>query len=289
MHTNVFPASHVSGRTVALSLTFAISPAIFLPHFKLRYAQGVTHVRGGAIYLAVLLFALPASGAGARQNHRPAAAQPAGDFERDAELYPEALLAASQLMSVSSIDANPHVYTTVPRSAASGDAHRAQEILEILRRSMDKYKNYRTAIADGFDPFMPKTGQKFYWFISSRNAYASAFEFNPGHPTAMLYKKSNGTYELVGAVFTAPKTATESQLNDRIPLSVARWHEHVNLCVAPKRESSQTSDFRRFGLGGSIVTQGDCAAAGGRWVSQVLGWMVTIFPFGSNSGTIWPQ
>lgn len=246
-------------------------------------------MRGGAIYLAILLFALPASVAGARQNHRAVSAQPSSDFERDVELYPEALLAAGQLMSGSSMDANFHVYTTVLRPAAPGDTHRAQEILDILRRSMDKYKNYRTAVADGFEPFMPKSEQQLYWLISARNAYASAYEFNPGHPTSLLYKKSKGTYELAGAVFVAPKSATESQLNDRVPLSVARWHEHVNLCAAPKRESGQSSDSKKFGLTGSIATKADCAAAGGRWVPQVFGWMVTVFPLESDSNAIWPR
>lgn len=246
-------------------------------------------MRGRAIYLAVLLALLLTSPATARQNHQTASAQPAGDFQRDVELYPDALLAAGQSISGASIDASPHVYTTVLRPVAPEDAQRAQEILDILRRSMAKYKDSRTAIAEGFEPFMPKTEQPLYWFISARNAYASAYEFNPGHPTSLLYKKSKGKYELAGAVYTAPKTATESQLNDRVPLSISRWYEHVNLCAAPKRESGLSADLKRFGLNGSIVTKGDCAAAGGRWVPQVFGWMVTVFPFESNPAAIWPR
>ncbi|MGH9564079.1 MAG: hypothetical protein ACRD3S_21715 [Terracidiphilus sp.] len=234
--------------------------------------------------LAVLLIAPMAS---AQQTHRASSAE-TSDFGRDVELYPEALLAANQSISASGMDANPHVYATVLRSGAPGDEQRAREILDILRHSMDKYKDSHAAIADGYAPFMPKSEQQFYWFISNRNAYASAYEFNPGHATALLYKKSKGSYQLAGAVFTAPKAATESQLNDRIPLSVARWHEHVNLCVAPKHAAGP-ADAKKFGLNGAIAAKDACEAAGGHWVPQVFGWMVTVFPFESSPTAIWPQ
>jgi hypothetical protein len=246
-------------------------------------------MRGGAIRLSILLLLISAPALGARQNHRAASAVPASDFQRDVELYPEALLAANQSMSSASLHANPHVYTTDLRSDASGDTQRAHEILDILRRSMAKYKDRRAAMADGYQPFMLQTEQALYWFISARNAYLSAYEFNPGHPTALLYKKAKGAYELEGAVFIAPKAATGSQLNDRVPLSIARWHEHVNLCVPPKPSAGQPADSKKFGLDGSIASKDACFAAGGRWVPQVFGWMVAIFPFESNPAEIWPQ
>lgn len=243
-------------------------------------------MRSAAVSVLMVLLAAPIAIAG--QAHRTGPDQ-TSDFQRDVDLHPEALLAANQSMFDAGMDSDPHVYTTVLRSSTPGDAQRAEEILDILRRSMTKYKDYRVAVADGYQPFMLKTEQRLYWFISDRNAYASAYEFNPGHPTSLLYKKSKGTFELEGAVFTAPKTATESQLNDRVPLSVARWHEHVNLCVPPKRTAAQRADAKRFGLDGLIVSQDACAGAGGRWVQQVFGWMVAVFPFESNPSAIWPQ
>jgi hypothetical protein len=245
-------------------------------------------MRAGAIslFISAILFAAPMAAA---HRERRAASGEASDFQRDVDLYPDALLAASQTISGSGMDSNPHVYTTVLRSDAAGDTQRAQEILDILRKAMARYKDYRAAIADGYQPFMPKTDQPLYWFINDRNAYLSAYEFNPGHPTSLLYKKSKGSYELEGAVFTAPKSATELQLNDRVPLSVARWHEYVNLCVPPKRAAAQPGDARKFGLNGTIASNVACTAAGGRWVSQVFGWMVTVYPFESNPAVIWPQ
>ena len=68
----------------------------------------------------------------------------------------------------------------------------------------------------------------------TRNALAAQFSFDPTKPTSLLYKKVNGEYQLEGAMYTAPKRFTEDQLNERIPLSIAHWHEHVNLCLPPK-------------------------------------------------------
>jgi len=243
------------------------------------------------IQRALLLFsiaALLALPAAAKQAHRASSSE-TSDFQRDVDAYPEALLAANEVMSGSGLDSSPHVYTTVLRSSRAGDQRRAAEILEILRNSMAKYKDYRAAIADGYRPLLPKDEQPLYWFINNRNAYTSAYVFNPGHPTCLLYKKTKGAYELTGALFTAPKNASELQLDGRIPLSVARWHEHVNLCIAPKRAHDDRANAAKFGLNGSIATSGACAAAGGRWVPQVFGWMVAVFPFEHDPSAIWPQ
>ncbi len=61
----------------------------------------------------------------------------------------------------------------------------------------------------------------------------AAFRFNPEHPTSLLYEKHGDEYKLIGVMYTAPKRFTEDQLDERIPLSVAQWHEHVNFCAPP--------------------------------------------------------
>src|SRR2546430_6450625 len=50
-----------------------------------------------------------------------------------------------------------------------------------------------------------------------------------------------------------PKRSTEDQLNARVPLSVAMWHLHTNLCMPPKAQQ-HNADWTRFGLKGSIST-----------------------------------
>ncbi len=60
-----------------------------------------------------------------------------------------------------------------------------------------------------------------------------SFAFNPEHPTSLLYEKHGDDYKLIGVMYTAPKRFTEDQLDERVPLSIAQWHEHVNFCFPP--------------------------------------------------------
>ena len=212
------------------------------------------------------------------------------DYQRDVEQYTEAAVAANNETSGTEEDSNPHVYTTVLQPRNPDDDRRAAVILDILRRSISRYRDYKAALLDGYQIFMPNKTQAQYQFTNYRYAFSAAFLFNPGHPTSLLYRKTkDGGYELRGAMFTAPKNATREQLNERIPLSMARWYEHVNLCMPPKGTRAQQVDWKQFGLTGSIVSQDACAKAGGRWVPQVFGWMVRVYPFESDPEKIWSR
>jgi len=93
---------------------------------------------------------------------------------------------------------------------------------------------------------------------------------------------------LVGVMYTARKTATEDELNERIPLSIAQWHAHVNLCMPPADKRQEVLQAHpKFGLRGSISTKEDCDAAGGRFMPQVFGWMVHVYPMESKAEDIW--
>ncbi len=126
------------------------------------------------------------------------------------------------------------------------------------------------ALADGYKPFLPNLRQKEYHFTSYWHGFLEAFTFDPARPTSLLYKKISDGYELTGAMFTMPKNATEDQLDARIPLSVARWHLHTNLCMPPKGQE-KFSDWTKFGLAGSIATPESCAEAGGRFFPSIFG------------------
>jgi hypothetical protein len=88
-------------------------------------------------------------------------------------------------------------------------------------------------------------------------------------------------------MFTAWKRATEDDLNKRVPLSVARWHKHVNLSLPPRGATLQTMNWKEFGPGGSIATKDACDEAGGRWIPQVFGWMVHVYPYEKDAARIW--
>lgn len=180
-----------------------------------------------------------------------------------------------------------HMYMTDLRPANPADEQRAAQILAELRPAIEKYKDYRVALADHYRIFGPNVPQPIYHFTNYRNAALAGFEFDPARPTSLLYKKTADGYELVGAMYTAPRRFSEGQINARVPLSVARWHQHVNLCLPPFGTRLQDIDFKEFGPTGSIATQTACEAAGGRWYPQIFGWMVHVYPFETDPNKIW--
>jgi hypothetical protein len=89
-------------------------------------------------------------------------------------------------------------------------------------------------------------------------------------------------------MYTAPKKASEDELDQRIPLSIAKWHAHVNLCVPPAdKKREMWGPHPQFGLAGSIATKEACDAAGGKFVPQIFGWMVHVYPFEQKPEDIW--
>lgn len=171
-----------------------------------------------------------------------------------------------------------HMHMTTPRPETAEDQKRAEDIVEQLRAGIARYKDYHVALNDGFKIFMPNVKQPEYHFTNYKNGFLEAFTFDPARPTSLLYKKTADRYELVGAMYTMPKWATEDQLNERVPLSIATWHQHTNLCLPPRGERL-TADSTKFGLRGSITTQEACDAAGGRFFPVIFGWMVHVYPY----------
>ncbi len=178
-----------------------------------------------------------------------------------------------------------HMTMTAMRQQTPEDVRRAGEVVTQLRAGIEKYKDYHVALNDGFRIFLPNLPQPEYHFTSYRNGFLEAFTFDPARPTSLLYKKTPTGYELVGAMYTMPKRATEDQLNARVPLSVAMWHLHTNLCMPPRAEL-RAADWTKFGLHGSIATQDACDAASGRFSPVIFGWMVHVYPYEDSLGKI---
>lgn len=181
-----------------------------------------------------------------------------------------------------------HMRMTPPRPATDDDRRRADEIATALTGALEKYKDYRVALAEGFHIFAPNLPQPMYHFTNYWNGYLEGFTFDPARPTSLLYKKTKDGYELIGAMYTAPRTASLDELNERVPLGVARWHEHTNLCM-PNRGEATHADWKKFGLEGSISTEQECQAVGGRFYPVIFGWMVHVYPFESESAKVWAQ
>jgi len=182
----------------------------------------------------------------------------------------------------------PHMYMTKLRTATPQDWTKADEIAGELRESIEKYKDYHAALADGFRIFMPNLPQPEYHFTNYYNGFLESFSFDPTRPTSLLYKKTKTGYDLIGAMYTMPKRVTEEQLNERVPLSIAQWHLHTKLCMPPKEDRGH-ADLTKFGLQGSILTKEACTEAGGTFYPVIFGWMVHVYPFENSREKIWGQ
>jgi hypothetical protein len=180
---------------------------------------------------------------------------------------------------------NAHMTMTSMRPHTPADLQKANEIVSELRSGIEKYRDFHVALDDGFKIFMPNIPQPEYHFTNYGNGFLAAMKFDPSRPTSLLYKKTKTGYELVGAMYTMPKRATPDQLDQRVPLSIAMWHLHSNLCLPPQSES-KTADWTKFGLKGTISTQEGCDAAGGHFRPSVFGWMVHVYPYESSPDKI---
>ncbi len=158
--------------------------------------------------------------------------------------------------------------------------------METLRQALAKYKDYRVAMDDGYVPLHPERKPKHYHFANKQRRFLAKVRFEPAEPTALLYRKTGDGYELEGAMYTAPKGMSEDQLNERVPLSVAQWHAHVNICFQPDG-SRRRMTRKQLGFKGTIATESECQQAGGRFVPQAGGWMIHVYPFESTPAKIW--
>ena len=179
-----------------------------------------------------------------------------------------------------------HMEMTALRPKNAEDEQRVEELVVTLRAAIQKYKDYRLAIEDGYQIFLPNVPQPEYHFTNYKYGFLVVFYFDVKRPTSLLYKKTATGYELVGAMYTAPRRWSEEQLNARVPLSVAQWHQHTNLC-APPADARETADWTKFGLLGSIVTKDACDAAGGKFYPKIFGWMVHVYPFEEEAERVW--
>ncbi|HYK83036.1 MAG TPA: hypothetical protein VEU55_07805 [Gemmatimonadales bacterium] len=190
---------------------------------------------------------------------------------------------------------DPHMTLTPLRPGRAADSARAADVVAQMRVALDKYHDVRVAEADGFRQFLPQVPQPIYHFTNWRWALEEMFRFDPAKPTALLYRRDpDGRFVLVGAMYTAPVRASLDALDRRIPLAVARWHQHVNWCVPPRGARERWRETRAgqpvFGPKSPIATAAACSAVGGRFRPHIFGWMVHVMAFASADPTvIWSE
>jgi hypothetical protein len=205
------------------------------------------------------------------------------------QLPPDGMAAAPafRAMSTHHMEMGPHMRMTALRKPKPGDRERADAVVRAARAYLEKYRDYLSALQDGYQIFLPNVPQNVYHFTNYSYGFEELFQFKPERPGTLLYEKTPDGYRLVGAMYTAAPDATEKEMDERIPLSAGQWHAHVNFCFAPRNRNQALHDRHRFGFAGSISTRDECAKAGGRFVPQFFGWMVHVYPFERNPKDIW--
>ena len=189
--------------------------------------------------------------------------------------------------------ARKHMELSPARRATREDSLRAREIAKQLRTALHKYHDTTAAVADGYRMFMPNVKtQRVYHFTNYRHAFMEALRFDVEKPTSLLYQRgADGELKLIGAMYSAPKRMRTSKLDDRVPLSIARWHKHVNWCLPPKDRPelwlTRTNGMPVFGPESPVATRSDCERVGGRFYPNLFGWMIHANVFlGEDLGTV---
>ena len=174
-----------------------------------------------------------------------------------------------------------HMYMTLLRPKQPDDLDKAKTVVATVKASIERYKDYRKALLDGYHIANPKLKQPQYHFISDTNTREADLHFDPSKPTALLYRRTPKLeYMLEGVMFTANPDATEDELNQRVPLSIGRWHRHVNVCWAPEEKvNDYKSAHPKFGMFGSINSKEACEAERGDFHPYMFTWMIHIFPY----------
>jgi hypothetical protein len=174
-----------------------------------------------------------------------------------------------------------HMCVTPMRPPQPGDEEKAKALVAEVRAAIEKYKDYKKAVADGYVQANPTVDQPQFHFNNDANAKLADSAFNPAKPTSLLYFRTPAQkFRLEGVMYTARPNATEDELNQRIPLSVARWHKHTNFCGAPENKVKEYfGKSPKFGMFGSIHTKEACDAERGTFLPVVFTWMIHVFPY----------
>src|SRR5690349_4992077 len=180
-----------------------------------------------------------------------------------------------------------HMRFTELRPATADDSARALALVKTIRRAIAPYADLDSARAAGYR-ILPELAamlprMNMVHMPNPRLRAAGGAAFDPAHPRALLYRRDDaGQLQLAGAMYVAPEGATLDELNARVPLSVARWHQHVHVCTARSRDA-------RFGALRRAETPEACASAGGRFREQTPFMVHVMIDGGDDLAAAFPQ
>jgi hypothetical protein len=198
-------------------------------------------------------------------------------------------------------DTSAHMRMGPTRAATAADSARGAAIVLAARAGLSQYADVKVAERDGYYRNNPSVeDQPIYHYnrldrLQTINA-AKQVAFDPTKPVSLLYKKDDrGQLRLIGAMYATGESAAPEDLDALLPISMAQWHEHVNLCYpggalvryASKKVDAGTVFVSKLFF--SITSAKECETAGGRFVPVELGWMAHVYMFAGSDdpNVIW--
>lgn len=182
-----------------------------------------------------------------------------------------------------------HMAMTPMHGPQTGDRERAAAVVAVAKSVLQRFPTVESAVAAGYNKFLPLSTLPVEHYVNGKRlSDEQAGRIDPAQPSSLLFERTAHGLKPIAVMYLAPPEATEAQLDAVVPLSVTRWHRHVDLCFAPGDDLQQKlSDDPRFGFAGTVVGETACHAAGGTWMPAYLGWMVHVWPNERNPwGTV---
>lgn len=213
----------------------------------------------------------------------------------DAIIQPDSAIKARSV----STEMGPHMLMTERQPVEADDKAYAAVLVSELRQSIERFKDVEVAKEAGYRSFPPEPGPdlKEIHYVNTDLSADEAEHINPRKPGSLLYHRTDsGGLKLVGAMFTAPASASPQELNNRVPLSITQWHLHTNICL-PIPLWDEDEWARRleggemvFGPDSPVASKRACDAVGGRFAPSIFGWMAHAYVFANDPDDIWnPQ
>lgn len=189
---------------------------------------------------------------------------------------------------------DPHLQLTPEREATASERARAEELEIAVTKAIQKYSKVSDAESAGYLKFPPDSDDySIVHYVNPGLSFWEIWRLDPQQPGALLYEKqADNSLKLLGVMFTAPGEATLEELDRRIPLSIARWHLHTNICTpVPIWDESQwkmtQNGLPKFGPMSPIATKAECDAVKGEFHSHVFGWMVHLNVNANDPADVW--
>jgi hypothetical protein len=207
-------------------------------------------IRKKTILIATLSLSAAALAAFAYQEH----ASPDG-------MSPHAMHGAHQAHDMKAMHAVVSTLSFTELQQTASDLERA-------RQATAKFQDVNAAEAAGYK----KLGGDFPGMGTHFVLTMEAGKFDVEKPPILLYVKgADGGYTLggVGYLYDAPAGPDGQPVNPPFPKSLASWHQHDNLCMAPQLENPHS------------LTEAQCTEKGGHFLAKTP-WLVHAWIWKDN-------